>query len=499
MFFWIGVVFVLLVVFVDLHFRRVQNRFVRVKNTSRNDDSPDRLPVENADPLFGMLKFIYNVVIMKTSQATMSTTKLSRQPKLKTEVGVIFGMPFVSTWNSTFLKQILIQDRHLFVKGLPIKSFIPIMGSSVALISGEEEWKHQREILNPSFQLDFIKSLCPNFVEIGDRLCNQLEIEAKKSGSFSPFLWMNKFTLDSFGKAGFGFEFRTLDSENTSDIYFAYSVLADEISNPLRLIPWYGKLPIEHNKKFLECKRLFFDWAQQMVDKKRECLSQNHDSDYIPDLLDLLVTARDKDGLSDNELLQNIFIFFLAGHETSSGVLTTVLHFFGKYPDIQEKCRLEVESVIGNGDIDAKLLKKLEFMGKVINESLRLLGPVRSLIRETIEDCTLGDYFIPKGTYVSLQLRNMQTDPEIWGSDVNEFNVDRWNSNRQRHEDLLFMPFGYGPRICIGKNFAMLEIQTLLVQLLRKFEFYKISEWQSSRSMTERPQAGYLLGIKIRE
>ena len=413
---------------------------------------------------------------------------------------MVFGIPFVITWNTEFCKQIFIKDRETFTKFIPIKSIMDLFGNSVAIVDGEE-WKKQREILNPSFKLDYIKSLTITFINYSEKLCFMLEDFAKTSNIFLPYDWMSKFTLDNLGKAGFGFEFQCLDNIDThSDIYNAYTVLAESIIDPLRILPFYDDLPLKKNKKFKESRKVFFDWAKQMIDKKRELQLNNTQSDETPDLLDAMVSAHDKDGLSDNELLQNIFLFFTAGHETTSGSLTGVLYYLSKYPDLQEECYEEINTIIGNNELSHVNVKKLTILNNVINETMRLLNPARSLIRKTACDCNLGDYFIPKGSAISVGIRNLHLDPDTWGPDANEFSIDRWSPERVKERpSIAYMPFGYGPRICLGMNFALLEMRIALVYLLRKFKFIYKDEWIFSRTMTERPQQNFRIGIELRK
>lgn len=495
----------LLVLWVEVKVRKKQNLFLKLKGSKEEENIhklPSQIPLVDKDPILGLISFFFRSLQNESQSEVMKKRFANPETKIiKTQVAVLFGVPFVSTWNLEFCKQIFIKDRNIFSKNIPIPSIMKLFGLSVAIVDGNE-WKRQREILNPSFRLDYIKSLTATFIEYSEKLCSQLEVYTGENKKFQPYNWMNKFTLDNLGKAGFGFEFHSLENgDKTSVVYEAYCKLSNSMVDPLRIIPYFEKLPLSRNQEFEKYRAIFFDWAKQMIDKKRELqLNDNNSQAHeIPDLLAAMVSAHDNKGLTDDELLQNIFLFFTAGHETTSGSLTGVLYFLAKYPDLQEQCFDEMNRVIGDDDVSHLNVKKLTTLNNVINETMRLLNPARSVIRKTVDDCQLGEYFIPKGTFVSVGIRNLHLDPDTWGPDANEFSIDRWSHEKVKERpSIAFMPFGYGPRICLGLNFALLEIRIALVYLLRKFKFIHQDEWKPTRSITERPQDGFCVGIQMR-
>ena len=275
--------------------------------------------------------------------------------------------------------------------------------------------------------------------------------------------------------------------------YKAYETVINSFTNPFRLFEFYGKLPIKGNREYNEALRIFQEWSHASIKKKLE----KKQGDANTDLLDLMVQSNSDSALSTTELLHNIFLFFLAGHETTSGTLTSVLYFLSRHPDVQDKAREEVISLFGKSEPSFDDIKSLQYLNQVINEASRLLGPVPGVSRLAKEDCTLDGYFIPKGTFVICSFSNTHHDPEIWGEDVNQFNPDRWTPERVKERpNNSFNPFGAGARICLGQSFANLEMRMTLIKLLQKFKFgISTPEFIIPRAITVRPQPGFLLSI----
>lgn len=136
------------------------------------------------------------------------------------------------------------------------------------------------------------------------------------------------------------------------------------------------------------------------------------------------------------------------------------------------------------------------YLNHVINETMRLRGPVVGISREAKNDTELMGYYVPKGTFATLISTNLQVDPALWGDDADQFNPDRWAAGRPSQVTSFgYMPFGSGPRMCLGMNFANLEMRVLLVRLLQRFEFHAVDELRFIRGITVRPQDGYCVGV----
>ena len=205
------------------------------------------------------------------------------------------------------------------------------------------------------------------------------------------------------------------------------------------------------------------------------------------DLLQLMMTATDEttdegvSRLSDDEVVAQSFIFLLAGYETSSNTLSFTVYHLACNPDVQDKLRLEIADALeANGGEKAlyEIAQSIEYLDCVIKESQRLCPPLPHLNRECQKDFDLNGIHIPAGTEIVIPVYALHHDPEAW-EDPEKFDPERFRGARKdAHHPFQFLPFGAGPRNCIGMRFALLEIKIALVKILMKYKFVRSPETQ---------------------
>ena len=192
------------------------------------------------------------------------------------------------------------------------------------------------------------------------------------------------------------------------------------------------------------------------------------------DLMALLLAARDPDGgraLTDAEITDNVVTFVTAGHETTSVALTWALHLLSLHPEAAAAIRAEIATVAGDAPLAAEHVARLAFTRQVVNETLRLYPPAPVTSRTTVKPMTLGGVTIPANSVIILPIYAVHHHCGLWDQpelfDPARFEADR---AKARHR-YAFMPFGIGPRICIGSAFAMLEATAILAVLVRALDF----------------------------
>ena len=243
-----------------------------------------------------------------------------------------------------------------------------------------------------------------------------------------------------------------------------------------------------------EAMEVFSAWSNKMIDEK---LNKSPLEERNVDLLDMMLESFEDTSLTRKELLNNIFLFFLAGHESQTGTLTATLYFLSRHQEVQDKVREELAHTLNGNAPTYDSVKSLQYLSQVINESSRLLGPVTAITRIAKSDCSIEGYHVPKNTFLILVLINMHKDKDIWGDDVLQFNPERWSpENSKKIPKHCFCPFGLGPRTCLASNYANLQLRITLVKLLQRFKFTVATpEYIVSRSITVRPQPNFMLGI----
>lgn len=211
------------------------------------------------------------------------------------------------------------------------------------------------------------------------------------------------------------------------------------------------------------------------------------------DLLSRLLAAQDADGstMSDQQLRDESVTLFVAGHETTANALAWSLHLLSRHPEIRARLQAEVDSLGGKVPAFADLAR-VPMAARVFKEALRLYPPLTILVRQALEDLVIGGVEVPKGRVIFVPTWSLHRDPTSW-PDPEKFDPDRFLPEREaeRHRGA-WLPFGLGPRVCIGNHFAMMEgplVMTRLLQLV-DFEFSQQGVIEPDDFATLRPRGG---------
>ena len=237
--------------------------------------------------------------------------------------------------------------------------------------------------------------------------------------------------------------------------------------------------------------------VQGILDERR----RSGDAEDHKDLLSCMLTGVDKrtgEKLSDANIVAQCQTFLVAGHETTSGLLSFAISFLLKHPEVVARAEEEVDRVLGT---DTSILPSyqqvqgLTYITQILNETLRLYPTAPAFTRYPYEDALVGGYLLPKGSSITALTIMLHRDPKIWGDDAEEFNPDHFRpETRASMPPNAFKPFGSGQRACIGRQFAMQEAVLVLGMLMQRFEFVDSFDYQLKikESLTVKPD-----GLKI--
>ncbi|KAI7737127.1 hypothetical protein M8C21_013247, partial [Ambrosia artemisiifolia] len=238
-------------------------------------------------------------------------------------------------------------------------------------------------------------------------------------------------------------------------------------------------LPTKRNKRMKEIDREVKASIRNIINKRIIAIKNGERS--TEDLLGILLDSNYKaiklgnknSGLSIDEIIEECKLFYFAGKETTGNLLVWTMVVLAQHTDWQAKARDEVSLIFGDKKPDIDGLNRLKVVSMIFNEVLRLYPPVNSVKRMIHQETKIGNITLPAGCNLQLHTLLMHHDHDIWGDDANEFNPGRFYegvSNVTKGQ-ASYIPFGWGPRICIGMNFALLEVKMALSMILQHFRF----------------------------
>ncbi|KAI3755711.1 hypothetical protein L1987_55517 [Smallanthus sonchifolius] len=238
-------------------------------------------------------------------------------------------------------------------------------------------------------------------------------------------------------------------------------------------------IPTKANKRFKQNRKELQVLAKGIVENRKKAIKMGEDSNN--DLLGILLASNSKEikengvGLSIEDVIEECKLFYIAGSETTSNLILWTMVCLSLHQEWQNKARQEIIQVFGTQELHFEGLKHLKIVTMILNEVLRLYPPVVRIMRNTHNETKLGDMMIPSGVDIIIPIIRVHHDPEIWGEDAKEFKPERFsegvaNATKGRGSGS-FLPFGGGPKICIGQNLAMVEAKAAIAKILQRFSF----------------------------
>ncbi|KAL7128428.1 hypothetical protein ABFS83_14G316600 [Erythranthe nasuta] len=340
------------------------------------------------------------------------------------------------------------------------KEFHSLLGDGI-LTSNGNFWAHQRKILAPQLFMDKVKGMISLIQQSTVILINSwkdvIDAEGGVTADIKIDNYLKKFSGDVISRACFG------SSYSEGEHIFQKLRDLEKISSKKVLstgIPCMSYIPTHNNRRAWELKKDIKALILKLVNQKNEAKSENN-------LMQRVVEeAESVDFIVDN--CKNIY---LAGYETTAIAATWCLMLLASNQEWQDRVRAEVLEICNGRIPDSDSIKKMKQLTMVINESLRLYPPVAVVSREALKDLKFGNTYIPKGVNIWIMVTSLHTDPDIWGQDSYEFKPERFSNGISGACKLphLYMPFGIGPRICLGMNLAMVELKILLSLVLSDF------------------------------
>ncbi|CAF1286695.1 unnamed protein product [Adineta ricciae] len=420
-------------------------------------------------------------------------------------VGIVGGKaPNILLSDPDLLRNVLIKDSNMFINRRAFEGISgPLEHGLLAL--KDELWKNARSIVSPTFSTAKLKAMYSLMNEISDTYCERFLEYADKQEIIDMKALNSQFTLDNIASCLFGIETNSLQNENITLVNYLKKFFNRGLSNTIlfvyfispRLATYFGKkgysmFPkdavdyttnllnqiLAQRRQHLERRN---DFIQMMIDHEEEINHEVNQQTHKKEEQQQWGTL--KKTLNDKEILSQAVVFLLAGYETTSILMTCFFYIMTTEPAIQEKVYEEIRQEIGDDEVTHEKLNQLPYLDMVISETLRRYPPGIRFDRIAAYDYQLGDYQIPKGTIVNVSVYPIHHDPDVW-PDPEKFIPERQifkslaivvflPAEKAKRHPMTYLPFGDGPRNCIGMRFALLEAKVGIVKALRAVEFQK--------------------------
>jgi cytochrome P450 len=320
-------------------------------------------------------------------------------------------------------------------------------------------WLPRRRALQPVFTKHNVHQFGGHMADIAEAVADRwsdgaridLDTEARR------------VTLGALGRSVLGLDLQSHTDAVADPVRTAISYIADRGANPFRAPRW---LPTPARRRARAASVALHQLAGEILQACRA------DPDRDAPLVQALIAARDPDSgreLSDDEIRCELVIFMLAGHDTTSTTLSYALWALGHHPEVQDRVRAEA-AALGRHRLTPADVPRLGYIVAVLHEALRLCPPAPVVTRTATGQIDVAGYRVEAGTELVVGISAMHRDPALWDNPLN-FDPDRFSpANSAGRDRWQYLPFGGGPRSCIGDHFAMLEATLALATIIRDVE-----------------------------
>ncbi|XP_055939927.1 cytochrome P450 3A21-like [Argiope bruennichi] len=430
------------------------------------------------------------------------------------KLGPIYGFfegsrPLLSVADPKLIREILVKEFPSFANRRDFLSGNAIVDSMLPSLTGED-WKRVRSVVSPTFTTGKIKRMVNIIKECSETLMQNFKNIAKSGRSFNAKEFYGAFTLDVIASSAFSTKLDSHKDPNNKFVRAARQGFSTNFTWRIALYQLFPRLMQAFGIPFIPSTptNFFKDLTLQLIEQRNKTGQTRND--FLQLLMDTVKevsqgqkweSASDKDDITSNygqdesthiaksvtnknlsldELVAQCVIFFLAGYDTTATTLSHASHLLALHPEVQSKAYEEIREVIEKhkGELTYEALQEMKYLDNIISETLRIYPPVTRLERLTTSDCKLGDtgITVPKGMVVTIPNHALQNDPKYFPN-PEEFDPDRFTpEERGKRDPYVYLPFGSGPRNCVGMRFALMEVKACLAYVIANFKLQRSPE-----------------------
>jgi cytochrome P450 len=419
-----------------------------------------------------------------------------------------FGpMTYILVNDPEGVQHVLVKNAANYVKSTTYDGVRHVVGAGL-LTSEGETWRRNRKLVQPAFHGTRHLAFAEAFARGTDAAVDRWLGEHADGARLDAHAEMMRLTLGLVGKTLFGVDLDADAARIGHALDVAIRWAQDHIQSVVRLPP---RVPTPSNVRFRRALATLDETALRIIAERRREVrprGENGATDGAAghattrDPLGELIAAHDDAGkkLTDRELRDEVLTLVLAGHETTANNLTWTLMLLSQHPDVERRVFEEVQRVVGDGPVRFEHLPALQYTERVLSESLRLLPPAWMLERDALADDVVCGWQVPKGATVAVCAYLLHRHRRYWDNPEG-FDPDRWLPERSAGRPRgAYLPFGDGPRVCIGKSFALIEAKVCLAAMVRRvrLELEPGVRIEPEPGVTLRPRGGMPMRLRRR-
>ena len=366
-------------------------------------------------------------------------------------------------------------------------------GSTGLFLSETDDplWRMAHNILMAPFSQSSMRGYLPRMVDIAGQLMDKWS-RLNPDDEVDVPADMTALTLDTIALCGFGYRFNSLYRDTPHPFVAAMVRNLLEAQKEAKELPIQRKLRVQARRQAREDGEFQINLVKGIIEDRR----RQGDAADNTDLLGRMLTGVDRSSgqrLPDDNIIAQCMTFLVAGHETTSGLLSFAINYLMKSPQYIDQARAQIDEVLGDtAEPTYEQVHALTSVRQILDESLRLWPTAPMFTRAPFQDTVIGGaYAIPKDTGVSVLLPMLHRDRSVWGEDAEEFNPHHFDPERfATVPPLAYRPFGTGLRACIGRQFALQEATLVLGMLLQRFDIIDHRNYQlhTKATLTVKPQ-----------
>ncbi|XP_050639987.1 cytochrome P450 3A43 isoform X2 [Macaca thibetana thibetana] len=462
------------------------------------------------DPLNGRVMGLIHINFLRSWEFLGQPLCLSWELFCST-LGLYEGQqPMLVIMDPDMIKTVLVKECYsVFTNRMPLGP-MGFMKSALSFAE-DEEWKRIRTLLSPAFTSVKFKEMVPIISQCGDMLVRSLRREAEKSKPTNLKDFFGAYTMDVITGTLFGVNLDSLNNPQDPFLKNMKKLLKLDFLDPfllsISLFPFLTPVfEVLNIGLFPKDVTHFLKNSIERMKESRLKDKQKHRVDFFQQMIDSQNSKETKShkALSDLELVAQSIIIIFAAYDTTSTTLPFIMYELATHPDVQQKLQEEIDAVLPNkAPVTYDALVQMEYLDIVVNETLRLFPVVSRVTRVCKKDIEINGVFIPKGLAVMVPIYALHHDPKYW-TEPEKFCPERFSKkNKDSIDPYRYIPFGAGPRNCIGMRFALTNIKLAVIKALQNFSFEPCEETQIPLKLNNlpilQPEKPIVLKVHLRD